>query len=373
MLRVTLVLLFLNISGILLSAQPVFKHQVLDDNISIGYGLAIGDVDGDKQPDILLADKKQFVWYRNGDWKRFVLIENITEADNVCIAARDIDGDGKVEIAVGAQWNPGETSDPLKSGSVHFLEQPADPTQKWKAVPLHHEPTVHRMKWVMVAPNDFRLIVVPLHGRGNVNGQGTPVKILAYQKPKSPTGAWTYETVDHSMHLTHNFDIVKSDDRELIAVGGKEGMKFISFRNNKWDVAYWLFRNSQFGETRVVDMNLISGIEPMHGNRVTVYESGKRIVVDSTLRQGHALAFEDVIGSGQKQVIAGWREPDSEGNTGIRIYTRGSDSWQSGWIDQNGIACEDLVVTDLNGDGRLDIVAAGRATKNLKIYWNQRP
>ncbi len=56
--------------------EPKFTAQVIDDNVAIGYGLAIGDVDGDGKPDILLADKKQFVWYRNGDWKRFVMIEN---------------------------------------------------------------------------------------------------------------------------------------------------------------------------------------------------------------------------------------------------------------------------------------------------------
>src|SRR6476661_7005310 len=80
---------------------PVFTAQTIDDNITIGYGLAIGDVDGDSKPDILLADKKQFVWYRNGDWKRFVMAENLTEHDDVCIAAGDINGDGKVEVAVG--------------------------------------------------------------------------------------------------------------------------------------------------------------------------------------------------------------------------------------------------------------------------------
>lgn len=35
------------------------------------------------------------------------------------------------------------------------------------------------------------------------------------------------------------------------------------------------------------------------------------------------------------------------------------------------MACEDLKLADLDGDGRLDIVASGRATKNLVIYWNR--
>lgn len=83
--------------------EPKFEMQEIDGNVAIGYGLAIGDVDGDGKPDILLVDKTEVVWYRNGDWKRFVMVENLTEFDNVCIAARDINGDGKVEVAVGAQ------------------------------------------------------------------------------------------------------------------------------------------------------------------------------------------------------------------------------------------------------------------------------
>ena len=67
--------------------QPQFEEQVLDEEVAIGYGLAIGDVDGDSKPDILLADKKEFVWYRNGDWQRFVMYSNLTTRDNVAIAA----------------------------------------------------------------------------------------------------------------------------------------------------------------------------------------------------------------------------------------------------------------------------------------------
>src|SRR3989440_7832191 len=93
--------------------SPTFRAIEIDTKIQIGYGLAVADVDGDGKPDILLADKKQFVWYRNpgkrdAAWEKFILAENLTEHDNVCIAARDIDGSGKCSIAVGAEWNPGD-------------------------------------------------------------------------------------------------------------------------------------------------------------------------------------------------------------------------------------------------------------------------
>jgi hypothetical protein len=90
---------------------------------------------------------------------------------------------------------------------------------------------------------------------------------------------------------------------------------------------------------------------------------------------GHALACADLLGLGSDQIVVGWRAMNKPGaKVGIKLFTpldRGAKDWQSALIDDNTMACEDLTLADLNGDGKLDIVAAGRATKNVKIYFNE--
>jgi hypothetical protein len=125
--------------------QPKFRAVNVDTNIAIGYGLAVADIDGDQRPDIVLCDKNQIAWYRNPGWEKSVVAEKLTELDHVCVAAADVDGDGKAEIAVGAGWNPGDTQN---SGALFFLKPPADRTQRWTPVKLAHEPTMHRIRWV---------------------------------------------------------------------------------------------------------------------------------------------------------------------------------------------------------------------------------
>lgn len=352
------------------------------DDISIGYGLATGDVDGDGKVDILLADQKEIVWYRNPDWKRHVIAARLSLKDNVCLAARDIDGDGKVEVAVGANWNPGNTDSREESGSVHYLLRPDDVTRPWTPVKLPHDPTTHRMHWVRDGEGRHLLVVLPLHGVGNRGGQGeSGVRVMAYHVPETPgdPAAWKTEVLDESMHMTHNFDIESSGPgagADTMIIGGREGVVTLAWSGGRWSRSLQK-SDDGYGEVRKVG-EMTAGIQPMHGNKVTVSNGnggGIPLVIDDTLNGGHALAIADVLGTGNLQIVAGWRDPDAEGKVGIRLYAPGDTPeapWKRSVIDDNAMACEDLKVADLNGDGKLDIVAAGRATKNLVIYWNRR-
>ena len=119
----------------------------------------------------------------------------------------------------------------------------------------------------------------------------------------------------------------------------------------------------------------MAGIQPFHGNLLTIYRlNGKHQIVTDELKQGHALACADLLGQGKEQIIVGWREKNEDGEMGIKIFSAENadfNAWTGIWVDKNNMACEDLKVSDLNGDGKPEIIAAGRSTKNLVIYWNR--
>src|SRR5204862_1211880 len=99
------------------------------------------------------------------------------------------------------------------------------------------EPTTHRMRWLQFRPNEWGLVVVPLHGRGNKNGQGASAKTLLYHKPADPHGEWKSEVLDESLHASHNLEVGRNDGGKLtpkLALGGREGGMHLRLRDEKW-------------------------------------------------------------------------------------------------------------------------------------------
>ena len=370
------VLLFASLLAVSVQGQtPNFREQQIDDAVGISYGLAVADVNGDGRTDILLADSNVIVWYENPTWKKHIIAEKLTEKDHVCIAARDINGDGKCEIAVGAEWNPADT---VGSGAVFYLIPPADRTQKWEPVKLTHEPTTHRMKWVRNRAGRHDLVV------------------LAYHMPDDPHKEWNTTLVQGTMHKTHNLDIIPAPgtEAESLLLAGREGVVRLDQTDNGWK-EHWISQHLKdspelrgAGEVRygafAGGQPYITTIEPMHGDNLVLYtpkpegpKNGEweRRVLSDQLVDGHAIVTHDLLGLNNRQIIVGWRAQQKVGKVAVKVFwttKEDGSGWHEAFIDDGGMACEDAVCADLDGDRDLEIIAAGRRSKNVKIYWNQR-
>jgi hypothetical protein len=107
---------------------------------------------------------------------------------------------------------------------------------------------------------------------------------------------------------------------------------------------------------------------------VVVYFQGKRSelwsrhVIDDSFRDGHALAVADLNGDGHDEIVAGYR---GEGTSLYVYYAAGPTGtrWERQRLD-DGMAASGVVIADLNGGGRPDIVAIGASTGNVVWYEN---
>jgi hypothetical protein len=388
---------------------PKFEMQEIATDLGVGYAVLLVDVNGDGKKDIVVVDQKRVVWYENPTWKRRIIIENQTKPDNVCIAAYDIDGDGQIDFALGAGWGKLDTKE---GGTIQWLKRGKTLDEKWTVYPIGEEPTVHRMRFVDIdGSGKPHLVVAPLVGRNSTQKanwtDGSPVRILAYKIPKDPTkDRWVPEVLDESLHVVHNLWAIEPHKdwsisflgmRSMMLMASYEGVSaLVNIRGNRSirHIGQGFQDNptSSRGASEIklgllgpTRQGFAGTIEPWHGHQVVVYtqpdDSSKaflnRHVIDESLKWGHAVWCADLDGDKTDELIIGVRDDKSDKpgeRRGVRLYKALDDKgtkWARHIHDDGGIAVEDLAAADLDGDGRIDIVAVGRQTHNIRIYWNK--
>ncbi len=405
---------------------PKFKVQEIDSGLKIGYAVLIEDLNGDKKPDIVVVDQHKVVWYENPTWQKRVILDGKTKPDNVCICALDIDGDGDLELVIGAGWKPFDTKNP---GTLQWLKRGKSLDDEWTlhAIPCD-EPMVHRVRvGDMNLDGKLEIIMAPLMGRESTKEKnwldGRPVRILTYPIPAKPTDTptWKPRIISEELRVVHNIDVIgyhrnyKNGNRteyDLFTASYEGVTQYDTRDGSKKDgtliaqlprkrLGDHSNRYSNRGSSEVAairhkswpDFNWVATVEPWHGNQIVIYLPAisvenvgtiapgdmHRSVIDDRLRWGHAIKFTDLDGDEIPELIAGVRDNPTNDDKftekrGVRIY-RNTDGkgakWERYLLDDGGVAVEDLAVGDLNGDGKPEIVAVGRATGNCRIYWNQ--
>src|SRR4029434_8380964 len=158
-----------------------FREQEIQRQFGVGYAVLIADVNNDRRPDIVAINPTQAVWFENPSWEKRVILDGATKKDNVCIAAHDIDRDGKIDLALGADWQPANTA---SGGTLQWIGRSSDDSNRlWNLAPIAEEPTLHRIRWGDVEGDGKQeLVVAPLHGRVTTgpNWEGQGARILVY-------------------------------------------------------------------------------------------------------------------------------------------------------------------------------------------------
>jgi hypothetical protein len=212
------------------------------------------------------------------------------------------------------------------------------------------------------------------------------------------------EVADARNNIMHNVTVMKlpaTDAQDTIVTASREGLFAIRRGAN----GAWTRRQIGEGAPGEVKLGTVEGrrmlatVEPWHGSGVAIYVEEPeglwtKTTIESELSEGHALGWGDFNGDGRDELAVGWRsgpdagiavyavdrtgqlvgqQPVEVGVSGLSSGRRGGGRGGRGASGPppQGIDTEDLTVVDLDGNGRPEIVASGRATRNVKIYWNE--
>ncbi len=387
--------LFVLSVSILMESTPTsfLRHDI--DAFPKGYQAAVADLNGDGKPDViaLSTDADRIDGYENPSWKRRPIA---TSPKNIDVAPADFDGDGRVELAVASGFYFSESR---RGGDVAILRPGRSPEDPWLSHTILTDPVVHRLRWAdLDGDGRLELIHAPIFGPGSDGARNPkPAHLWALRPPANPyEEPWERWKIDESLTVLHGIwtGDLDGDRRDEILAASFEGLHLLDLVGSGAGAAWKRTKISsgapaasgslgaprgssevvvaQFGGGR----RAIVAIEPWHGNEVAVYSrsseegSWSRKVIDASLDEGHALVAADFDGDGADEIVAGWRGAGG----GLVLYdpAEGGARFERRMIASD-LPVEGLAAADLNGDGRVDLVAIAGRKDALAWFENLGP
>ncbi len=363
------------------AAEPIpFVPHTIATEFAGGYQAVAADLNADGRPDVIALSTRlpELVWYENPGWERHVIADGLSRMINV--AAHDIDRDGIPELAL-AHGFSSTYADSV--GIVSLLTHQGDPRAIWSMREIDRVPTTHRLRWADVDGRGGKVLVsAPLIGDESLRPEFDDTLSLLWYRP----GDWERrEMTAEERGVVHGIGVGPwtDADRDAVLTASFLGVHVHEFADGGWtrthlaagDPGDWPASGASEAQAgRLGSERFVATIEPWHGHQVVVYRQAAgggawaRRVLDPSIEDGHTVVVADLDGDGRDEVIAGERR----GRQSVYVYRLGAGQadWSRQVLDDGDMGAGGCAVADLNLDGRPDVICAGSRTANLKWYEN---
>ena len=347
------------------------------------------DANADGRLDLIAMGPTKVFALTAPDWKQHLLFDGREPQMLYCVAL-DADRDGDLDIAVGryrSLWiehrqarEAGKTADEPKGPdfSIAWIENTRRVSDPWPLHILDRELNGIHGLWTGDVNKDGAKDLLA----DSITGPLFPKSLAWFQTP--PRGETSFQRhiitkggADGRPHYL-DFADLNADGRGDLLVGDSGGGTFTWWEQGGIDqpwTKHSIAKENGATNLKAADVNRDGAPDVVascgHGKGVFWFEgpAWKKHVIDADLRDAHALTVGDFDGDGDADVATA-----SFGAKLVRWYANdGKGSFTAHDIDTtNRQEAYDLKAVDLDADGRLDLILAGRETRNAVWYRNQR-
>ena len=302
----------------------------------------VGDVDGDGDPDIVIVKNLNghVLWFENSGsptdgtlWKRHVVTTNLPGAYDVALA--DFNGDGHLDVA-GSSWI-------LGNQFAWFENDGSAANEEW---------TKHMVEENVRETRTMRAADFDGDGDADLLGTIRGIDEIVWYENTRTNGEinWTKHLVDNQSNCpTHGnpVDMDGDGDQDIVMALG------------------FLYRpgSEDSTDSQVPEDSQIVWYENDKASRGL----WKKHLVKGSFNDAFEATGADLDGDGDVDIVATtWRNPGRVAwfeNTGD---PRGK--WVHHPLKENWTGANQVIVADMNGDGRPDIIACAEKT-SLELRW----
>lgn len=308
-----------------------FREHLIKDKYGYGYGIAAADLDGDGKLDLTSADTTNNVlyWFANdgkGNFTRHLIAEK-EEGWLERHAVGDINGDGRLDVAIVKNQH----------SQLVWFENPGNPrnSKAWKR---------HLIAKDFARAYDVALADLAGTGRLDVAASNYTGNQFAWfeNSGRHEGQEWKRHVLDTKVSETRTIHAADfNGDGKIDLLGTATGSNLVVWYENPGKPGLpW--------KKHIIDDQ---SVRPAHGHAIDLNGDGK---VDVLM----AVGFNAPPGTKNSHQVV-WYENVNKGK-----------EWKKHMIGRLDGAFE-AVAADLNGDGKLDVVASGYGSG--KIVWFENP